>query len=578
METRIRRQEKGVALILSILALLLLSAIAVSMMYMAATESSINANFKKEEVEYFASRAGIEEIRDRMIPGVVPYSLNGLAAGPNPPCPIRLAGNCYLPDQLPTAANGEIVYILQNQANAALTMANVTTAPTPGNPNPIYDDELCHDYAIGGMQRSLAANVSCANSANTQLPAGAAWYFRPPAAAGLSAAPFWLNGGSSNPLDWKWARISLKATNSAPYCVDGTANPGCAAEVPQKVCWDGNTESALPVGFASCGALTPPLQPVYLVTALAVSSTGGRRLIQTELAQKPSQNPPDGLYATGQGCPALSVVGGSATGSFNSGLEAAPADPPTNVANNGGDVGANGEISLQGNKTTVNGAANSAGLGGCNPGGVVTAGGATATTTNNNAPPYNPTVPPVPKNVPTGNVTPASPWGAGTYGDVTFTGGTINLPGGTPGNPAVYNVNSLSISGRATLNILGPVVINIACGTSSNPCPGGQAVSIGSNVSFNNASFVPGNFTIDYGMSANSAGNVLIKGNTDFFGVINAPNANVQLAGGTNFYGAAIGSSVSVVGGTNFFWDKGLQTPPPLTEPFTEITMRELSY
>jgi hypothetical protein len=50
------------------------------------------------------------------------------------------------------------------------------------------------------------------------------------------------------------------------------------------------------------------------------------------------------------------------------------------------------------------------------------------------------------------------------------------------------------------------------------------------------------------------------------------------LAGGTNFYGAAIGSSVSVVGGTNFFWDKGLQTPPPLTEPFTEITMRELSY
>src|SRR5579864_3414235 len=462
METRIRRQEKGVALILSILALLLLSAIAVSMMYMAATESSINANFKKEEVEYFASRAGIEEIRDRMIPGVIPYSLNGLSAGPNPPCPIRLAGNCYLPDQLPTAANGEIVYILQNQANAPLTMANVTTAPTPGNPNPLYDDELCHDYAIGGMQRSVTPNVSCANSANTRLPAGAAWYFRPPAAAGLSAAPFWVNGGSSNPLDWKWARISLKASNSSPYCADGTAGAACAAEVPQKVCWDGNTESAIPVA-QSCSALVPPLQPVYLVTALAVSSTGGRRLIQTELAQKPAQLPPDGLYATG---------------SFNSGLEAAPADPPTNVANNGGDVGANGEISLQGNKTTVNGAANSAGLGGCNPGGVVTSGGAKATSTNNNAPPYNPTVPSVPKNVPTGNVTPASPWGAGTYADVQFTGGTIDMPGGTPGNPAVYNLNSLSISGKATLNILGPVIINIACGPSSNPCPGGNAISI----------------------------------------------------------------------------------------------------
>ncbi len=63
-----RHNEKGIALILSILALLLLSAIAVGMMYMSTTEASINANFKAEETEYFAARAGVEEVRDRMLP------------------------------------------------------------------------------------------------------------------------------------------------------------------------------------------------------------------------------------------------------------------------------------------------------------------------------------------------------------------------------------------------------------------------------------------------------------------------------------------------------------------------------
>src|SRR4051794_23396190 len=65
-----RHREHGIALLLSVLALLLLSAVAVGMIYMASTENSIAANFKSEETEYFAARAGVEEVRDRMIPGV----------------------------------------------------------------------------------------------------------------------------------------------------------------------------------------------------------------------------------------------------------------------------------------------------------------------------------------------------------------------------------------------------------------------------------------------------------------------------------------------------------------------------
>jgi hypothetical protein len=62
-----RRSEKGVALVLSILALLLLTAIAAGMMYMSTTETSVNNNFKSEEKAYFAARAGVEEVRDRML-------------------------------------------------------------------------------------------------------------------------------------------------------------------------------------------------------------------------------------------------------------------------------------------------------------------------------------------------------------------------------------------------------------------------------------------------------------------------------------------------------------------------------
>ncbi len=572
-----RRGQKGVALLLSILALLLLSAIAVTMMYMSSTETAINANFKAEETQYFAARAGLEETRDRMIPGAVPYSINGLSVGPNPPCPAD--ANCYLPTALPTAGNGGVVYLLQS----GMTTTQLFSPTIGGKANPVFDDELCHDYASYGNMVHGVVNVPC-----TTLPGGvgAAWYSIPAlgsgpnVAAGLaagspgvSAAPNWSSPGASNPLDWKWSRITLKSNNSAPYPVDGNAaNAG-------PVCWDGNTEVPLPAGFANCLALPAPLNPVYLVTTLSVSSTGARRLIQAEVAQKPPSNPPAGLWATGTACPALTVAGGAVTSSFSSALEGVPADPPTNVVLQNGNVGANGGVSIQGTPTTIDGTAMSASQGGCIPAGVTTIGNPTMLNPPvNNQAPYNQSPPSVPKNVPTGQYNPPANWPAGTYGDVKITGGTITLPGGVPGNPAIYNINSLTMSGTATLNIQGPVVLNIACGPAGNPCPGANAVSIGSNVSLNNKSFLPGNFVIDYGVSAASAGGIDIKGNTDFFGVIDAPNAAVKLDGGTNVYGSVIGNSITVSGGTNFVWDRSLITPPPLTQPFTEITMRELSY
>src|SRR5437588_13065041 len=62
-----RKSERGVSLLFSMLALLLLTAIAAGMMFMSSTETSISSNFKAEETAYFASGAGVEEVRDRML-------------------------------------------------------------------------------------------------------------------------------------------------------------------------------------------------------------------------------------------------------------------------------------------------------------------------------------------------------------------------------------------------------------------------------------------------------------------------------------------------------------------------------
>src|SRR6476660_4133632 len=115
------RDERGVALFVAILALLLLTAVAAGMMYLSSTETSISSNFKAEETAYFAARAGVEEVRDRMLPTTVyaaPYSIAPTVA------------TLALPPGNPAA-----LYMLP----AGVTMANVTDSTSP-----FFDDELCH--------------------------------------------------------------------------------------------------------------------------------------------------------------------------------------------------------------------------------------------------------------------------------------------------------------------------------------------------------------------------------------------------------------------------------------------------
>jgi hypothetical protein len=537
MRKNTRNQERGSSLLLAILALLLLSAIAMGMAFMSGTETSINANFKAEETAYFAARAGIEEVRDRLLTGN-PNSLNAV-----------------LPTALPKA-NGGVLYVLQS----GVTMANIRDLTTA-----VGDDELCHEFSYGGMT-SVPANVRCPVG---DLPSSSNWYTTP---APASVAPY--------ALEYKWVRVTLKANNSSAYMVDSTQPAG------NQVCWNGVSEVVAPSGIA-CTALTPVANPVYLVTALAVTQSGARRMVQEELAQTPTTTssttsstlPNMGMFAAGNVCAALNIAGNAQTGSFNSSTEASPRNPPTNLVSANGNVGSNGGISLGGTSTNVNGNISTnlpASVGTCPASGVSVSGHPGMGSVLNFANPYQFPVPPPPTPPPpTSSATYKNvSLAPGSYGNVTFQG-TVTLAGGTVASPAVYTMNSLSFNGNANVVINGPVVINLAGNGTTNvlDMTGG---------SFSNTTNIPNDFRINYG----GTGNMTVTGGSDAYAVINAPLAAVTMHGGSNFYGQVLSETINDQGGTNFYWDAAVPGMSDYTTTtttvesanFFTIAMRELSY
>src|ERR1700692_15123 len=171
-QTNLRKHERGMALILSLLALLLISAVGLGMIYMSSTESSINSNYKDTQTAFFAMRAGLEEGRDR------------LRANSTFPLP--------LPTNFPPAA-GSVVYIL-NPAGAA--DAAVDTPWVYGVNSPYFDDEFCRESFAGSGMAWVAPATPCV--AANAVPQ--AWTATVP-----SQSP---NNNTAAALKYKWVRIT----------------------------------------------------------------------------------------------------------------------------------------------------------------------------------------------------------------------------------------------------------------------------------------------------------------------------------------------------------------------------------
>ena len=310
-----RSSERGIALLTALLMLLLLSAMAVGMMYISNTDSQINANFRSEQQAYFAARAGMEELRDRMRT----TSANTITTTPG------------LPTVLPGTAGVSVVYLINQGSDP------VTIAPWDST-NKYKDTELCHDGFTGLTESTVSsvADVPCTGSSLGSLTSST---YKTVA----SVLPF---NSTSAAIPFKWARVTLKQANSVLGHPVDPLNSSSTAQI----CWNNTYEVQLTK--TSCLQQDGGDTPVYMITALAVTSNGARRMVQAEVAQQPLTSNHYGLFATSSGCGAVNLQGGATVDSYNS---ANGAYGGSNVSESGGSVGSNGNILAGGTNISIGG-------------------------------------------------------------------------------------------------------------------------------------------------------------------------------------------------------------------------------
>ncbi len=255
-----RRNENGSALLVALFALLLLTAIGIGFMFMADTENSVNNNYRDSQKAYFAARAGLENVRVLLAPG---GSLNTSA--------LNLT--------MPSSGSTGVLYVVNPTGSESID-------PSSG----LYiDDELCQEQYGTGSSGSFTTTFSAPTAGvRCSAPGTGSFNTFTPNTADVP------NTGTASALPFKWVRITNKQNfmgllaaggASTSFTVDGTTN------YDNIVCYDGTNEVTIPSN-QKCEAQTPQLEPVWLLTALAVTpgiggNPGSRRITQMELASPP---------------------------------------------------------------------------------------------------------------------------------------------------------------------------------------------------------------------------------------------------------------------------------------------------
>jgi hypothetical protein len=242
-----------------------------------------------------------------------------------------------------------------------------------------------------------------------------------------------------------------------------------------------------------------------------------------------------GIFTQGD----ITLSGGSVTDGYNS--ENGPYNPA--AIDSTGSIATNGNISMSGGSTIVNGDAKSAGT---NSGGTVTG------TRTGGATPF-----PAPATIacPTGGYTPSVPGGAGiSYNPAT---GVLTVSGGknvTLGVPAAgyYYFSSVTLSGGATLTMSSSAHVDIYIDNVLNLSGGGII----------NTSSLPPSLSIwACGNPPSPAGWTLSGGSGAYFSVY-APNHDITVSGSGDIWGAIVGASLNSSGGSAIHYDEGLQQLP----------------
>ena len=230
-----KRHEAGVALLISIFVLLLVSGVALALVANSGSESSLAGNFRSSTSAYDAGTAGLEEARGRLLPGSANY-FNTTVAG-------------FIPVGAPLLVN-QVRYVLDPLAGEVVAPANL------GNNATYPDTEYGQEFPLG-----------LAGAAIQTIPS------------------VWANGAVANipgPL-YKWVRITPATENSLNIDVNGDGAKDAVTPLyydPAHVDAAGNPKPSLIVVPTAPVGVPASANQALEVTALAVLPNGTRKIEQ----------------------------------------------------------------------------------------------------------------------------------------------------------------------------------------------------------------------------------------------------------------------------------------------------------
>jgi len=216
-----RKSERGVALLIAIFALLLVSVVAIALIISSGTDSALAGNYRSSANAYYAAMAGLEEARGRLLP------TNGNCIQ------VPVNGNC---NQQPLALLplNQVFYIVNPAAG------EVVAPEATGNPATYPDLQYKQEFGVDVSTRAV-----------TKVPSISAM-------AGLPGPNF------------KWVRINAfteQAMGNGGPGVDVDSNSTIDSTIP--VFYDpANQTLAKP----SPGLIVQTIRPVTAVQALEITS------------------------------------------------------------------------------------------------------------------------------------------------------------------------------------------------------------------------------------------------------------------------------------------------------------------
>jgi Tfp pilus assembly protein PilX len=581
------QSPRGVALILVMLAMLVLTMLAATIVFTARAETFASNNYKLDTQADYLAKAGIQRATNWFRSSHYQAVTQSLMSVPT--TQVYQATSTGTPFFL-YLSNGSAV-----QCNAVATYACTDTSATNrvkligyGSGSSNYPDLNNTEVTPRKVITAFASDLN--NPANTRITADVA-----------NSGYFNIN---ATMLYYQTVILTPPLPSPLPSnCVTMGTRTYCAVEtwmITSKGTWTGVTGSTTATATAEEEAIVQPIfWPTWgnaLYGYCSVDMTGSSGTCTDAF------NSSMGAYAMGNGSVASGVCDSTSS---------------SNVISTGAGVGANGgvtlgsNVSVGGNVTIGTGAS-----AGC------TASGYSGSTSSvlgeviNGPQVYPPPVPTFPAGFPSGapsyslnNSSPAqtlpvsgvwpttmdssTSWPAGNtppdlappysllttpcmtgltcngtstnpylIANISMTGSTVQLVGGPgPFNPVYYDIGCLSQTG-GSISVSGYVVLNVQGGTSCSGSTGmdleGNGISNGIACTSPCTNIPPEAVQINY---AGSTKGIKIGGNGAISAVINAPLADVSLGGGgANGYmvGAIQANTISVSGGYPIHYDVNL--------------------